>query len=148
MLLTKVRICRQEGLGGHGAAHVACTAVQRPNMPGDAILVKKSHYCSVIARMIYSGHQPQTDSSGLMWTGNCVMVSQPNTRPTLMLPRLRHCIPSSTSMEMYKSFDPLVENKNEKCNISGNQVGSSMCALHNKQGLNYQLSTLEHNLVV
>ena len=67
LLLTKVRICRQEGLGGHGAAHVACTPVQRPNMPDDAILVKKYNYCSVIARVIYSGHHPQTDSSGLMW---------------------------------------------------------------------------------
>ena len=41
LLLTKVRICRQEGLGRHGAAHIACTAVQRPNMPDDGILVKK-----------------------------------------------------------------------------------------------------------
>ena len=50
-LLTKVRICRQEGLGGHGAAHVARTTVQRPNMPGNGNLVIKSHYRSVNARL-------------------------------------------------------------------------------------------------
>ena len=37
-----------------------------------------------------------------------------------MLARLRHCIPSSTSMEMYNSFDPHVEYKNENRNILGN----------------------------
>ena len=41
LLLTEVRICGQERLGGHGAAHVACAAVQRPNMPDGAILIKK-----------------------------------------------------------------------------------------------------------
>lgn len=29
----------------------------------------------------------------IAWTGNCVMVSEPNTRPTAMLPGLTHCIP-------------------------------------------------------
>ena len=61
LLLTEVGVCRQEGLGGHGAAHVACAAVQRPNMPDGAILIKKTHYCSVIAHMICIFWAPSAD---------------------------------------------------------------------------------------
>ena len=75
--------------------------MQGPDMPARE---KDAHLGSVVERLIYIQDRWMAVAlCGLYsWTAGCVMVTEPNTRPTVVL--TRHCIAHSQWRYIDKSF--------------------------------------------